>query len=82
MATRRKSDLGKVLLDSFYNIPREEKQPCTAEEKAIQDVRQLLCFMEKQVQGTVSEKDRKEAAAKSKQWAESISIVKTFFNTK
>ena len=89
MATKRmislwqeKVGVAGVLLDSSYNMPKEEKQPSKIEEKAIDDIRLLLCFVEKQVQGTVSEKDRKEAAARSKQWAESISILKEFLNTK
>lgn len=89
MATKRmislrqeKVGVAGVLLDSSYNMPREEKQLSKIEEKAIDDIRQLLCFVEKQVHGTVSEKDQKEAAAKSKQWAESISILKKFLNTK
>lgn len=89
MATKKKIRLWqekvgveRVLSDGSHNMPREERKPCKIEEKVIDDIRQILCLVEKQVQGTVSEKDRKEAAARSKQWAESISILKEFLNTK
>lgn len=49
------------------------------EELAVQDMREVLDFIEKKVSGKLTDRDEKIIKEKSKQWRKSISILRNVF---
>lgn len=49
------------------------------EELAVQDMRELLDFIEKKISGNLTDQDEKIIKEKAEQWGQSIRIIKTAF---
>lgn len=68
------SYLKQSILNDFENIPRGKR--LSKEELAVQDIRQLLDYIEKKINGTLNESDKAFIEERTKQWKESLKILK------
>ena len=69
-------DIEEIIKD-YETIPM--KHSGGAEQKAIYDIKKLIDIMEKDVQGKLSEADRKIIKEYKKEWFKSVNILKEYF---
>ena len=68
------------MLSSYGNIPRDSERKDNTTEKinAIENLRSLLDYMEKRVQGVVSQENVAEILDQTAEWQKSIAVLKKY----
>lgn len=71
-------DYKKIPRDMVLNESSEKPKEKSKEELAVQDMRELLDYMDKKITGRMTEQDKRQIRDKIDRWEKSIKILRGF----